>query len=104
MSHIPIDYQLTRDGAPLRILPVGNSAGEWVVICKCCNKEWVEPDVYQAFLMAHAHTFIAEATGSCPSGRAAQHRHEHMARFGFYHEPSDNWRNHMYETRKATES
>lgn len=93
MASVHIHYRLSTDGAPLTVLPLHNAAGEWLTYCRPCAELWIEPSRESAFTIAHAHTYIAESDGSCKSGRAAQLRHEHRVRFGFYHRPADNWRN-----------
>jgi hypothetical protein len=93
MNHIVIDYRMTRDGAPLRVVPILNESGEWLAYCKLCDSEWVEDTRQEAFEVAASHTFLAEASGKCKSGRVAHARHVHRFRYGFYHAPSRNWRN-----------
>lgn len=90
MSHVRINYLLSRDGAPMRILPIGD--GRWLSYCKLCDTEWITPDRGQAFTDAEHHTWLAEAAGDCKAGRAAQMRHEHRQRFGYYHPAPVNWR------------
>lgn len=102
MNHVTITYQMSRDGAPMRVLPVLNESGEWIAYCKLCDRQWVEDTRGDAFDAAASHTYLAEASGKCKSGRVAQARHEHRARFGYYHPPKQNWRN--VKPREASES
>jgi hypothetical protein len=77
MGHVAVFYQLTKDGAPLRVIPVGNVSGEWLVICKCCGRDFTESTRERAFDLAHVHTLLASEFWNCASGKAASVRATH---------------------------
>jgi hypothetical protein len=89
MADVHLHYRLSTDGAPLTVLPINNGTGEWVTYCRLCASLWIEPSRKDAFDIAAAHTYIAESTGDCKSGRAAQLRHEHRQRHGHYHKSGE---------------
>ncbi|TCC54205.1 hypothetical protein E0H73_39325 [Kribbella pittospori] len=69
--NVVVEYNPETDGAP--VVVCSERAGEWLMRCRVCDSDRIEPTQTDAIVMSVVHYIIAEANG-CNASKLAEHR------------------------------